>query len=630
MKQTNIKQIKLKAFFNNTLDDTDVLQNNEIQANKLTGFVMFLGSIILAVVLILSMAGLFQIRKETIGPLVFQGMLELLIPAIICRAVKARKLWLKYVLIIELLIVLARIDSMLMFNSVLIMVIPVVLSSRFFSKRFTVLISVLTAILFAASSFANAWMDTGSLDLNFYEPPVGTVLTVTGNLQETVRAAGIDRMVRLKQVMILSYLPKLLVFVLIAVICVKIAEKGRMMVEAQESITRKTARIESELNLANSIQAHMLPTIFPPYPECEEVDLYASMKPARAVGGDFYDFFMLDDKHLAMVMADVSGKGIPAALFMVIAKTLIKNEVMMGTDPAEVFGKVNHMLCEGNENDMFVTAWLGILDTEKGILTYVNAGHNPPVIKTGSSAFEYLKMRGGFVLGGMDGMKYRQRELVLQPGDRLFLYTDGVTEADRPDGSFYGDERLLAFLNSHDEKDLESILKDLSEDIDKFAEGAEQADDITMMMMEYRRRRESDELMERKFLARVNQLEEVSAYVEQVLEEAGCPPKTSMQISVCAEEIFVNIAKYAYTEKEEDVSLGIKCEDGQVIMRFTDHGIPYDPLAKKDPDVKLSAEEREIGGLGIYLVKKNMDDVQYKYQNGKNILTLTKNYEKAE
>lgn len=625
-----MEKIKAKEFWLNTLDDTDVLQNNEIQANKLTGFVMFLGSIILAVVLILSMAGLFQIRKETIGPLVFQGMLELLIPAIICRAVKARKLWLKYVLIIELLIVLARIDSMLMFNSVLIMVIPVVLSSRFFSKRFTVLISVLTAILFAASSFANAWMDTGSLDLNFYEPPVGTVLTVTGNLQETVRAAGIDRMVRLKQVMILSYLPKLLVFALIAVICVKIAEKGRMMVEAQESITRKTARIESELNLANSIQAHMLPTIFPPYPECEEVDLYASMKPARAVGGDFYDFFMLDDRHLAMVMADVSGKGIPAALFMVIAKTLIKNEVMMGTDPAEVFGKVNHMLCEGNENDMFVTAWLGILDTEKGILTYVNAGHNPPVVKTGDNAFAYLKSRAGFVLGGMDGIKYHQQELIFQPGDRLFLYTDGVTEAECPDGTFYGNDRLLEFLNSHDEKDLENILKGLSEDIDKFAEGAEQSDDITMMMMEYRQKKESDALMERKFLARVNQLEEVSAYVEQVLEEAGCPPKTSMQISVCAEEIFVNIAKYAYTEKEEDVSLGIKCEDGQVVMRFTDHGIPYDPLAKKDPDVKLSAEEREIGGLGIYLVKKNMDDVQYKYQNGKNILTLTKNYEKAE
>lgn len=625
-----MEKIKAKEFWLNTLDDTDVLQNNEIQANKLTGFVMFLGSIILAVVLILSMAGLFQIRKETIGPLVFQGMLELLIPAVICRAVKARKLWLKYVLIIELLIVLARIDSMLMFNSVLIMVIPVVLSSRFFSKRFTVLISVLTAILFATSSFANAWMDTGSLDLNFYEPPVGTVLTVTGNLQETVRAAGIDRMVRLKQVMILSYLPKLLVFALIAVICVKIAEKGRMMVEAQESITRKTARIESELNLANSIQAHMLPTIFPPYPECEEVDLYASMKPARAVGGDFYDFFMLDDRHLAMVMADVSGKGIPAALFMVIAKTLIKNEVMMGTDPAEVFGKVNHMLCEGNENDMFVTAWLGILDTEKGILTYVNAGHNPLVVKTGDNAFAYLKSRAGFVLGGMDGIKYRQQELIFQPGDRLFLYTDGVTEAECPDGTFYGNDRLLEFLNSHDEKDLENILKGLSEDIDKFAEGAEQSDDITMMMMEYRQKKESDALMERKFLARVNQLEEVSAYVEQVLEEAGCPPKTSMQISVCAEEIFVNIAKYAYTEKEEDVSLGIKCEDGQVIMRFTDHGIPYDPLAKKDPDVKLSAEEREIGGLGIYLVKKNMDDVQYKYQNGKNILTLTKNYEKAE
>lgn len=625
-----MNEMKVKEFFKKSLDPSDVLQNNEIQANRLTGFVMFLASLVLAAVLILTRLGVFQVKEEFLGPLIFQGFLELLIPAVICRVMKGRKIWLKYLLLIEFTIVLARIDSILLYNSVLIMVIPAVLSSRFFSKKFTVRISALTAVLFAASSFANAWWDTGYLDLNFYDPPSGTVLTITDTIRNAVRAVGIDRNIRLEQMMILSYLPKVFVFCLVAVICVKIAEKGRKMVEDQRTITQKTARIESELNLANNIQAHMLPTIFPPYPECEEVDLYASMEPAREVGGDFYDFFMLDDRHLAMVVADVSGKGIPAALFMVITKTLIKNEASMGIDPAGVFTKVNHMLCEGNENNMFVTAWLGILDTETGVLTYANAGHNPPLVKTGGKEFEYLKTRAGFVLGGMDGIKYRQQELRLDSGDRLFLYTDGVTEADRADGSFYGNDRLQNFLNAHPKDDLEQVLRDLHRDIETFAEGAEQADDITMLIMEYCHKKKSDDFPERKFAASEKQLEEVTSYVEQVLEEGGCPAKTAMQISVCAEEIFVNIAKYAYTEREENVSLGIKCEEGQVIMRFTDHGVPYDPLSRKDPDVKLSTEQREIGGLGIYIVKKTMDDVQYKYQNGKNILTLKKNYLRQE
>ena len=622
--------MKTKEFLMNSLDESDVLQNNEIQANKLTGFVMFLGSIVLAVVLVLSKLGLFRIKEEFLGPLIFQGILELLIPAMICRLTKGRKLWLKYLLLIELTIVLARIDSILLFNSVLIMVIPAILSSRFFSKRFTVLVGVLTSVLFGFSSFANAWWDVGYLDLNFYDPPAGTVLNITDTIQNAVRVVGIDKNIRLEQMMILSYLPKLFVFGMIAVICVKIAEKGRKMVADQKSVTQKTARIESELNLANNLQTHMLPTIFPPYPECEEVDLYASMEPAREVGGDFYDFFMLDDRHLTLVVADVSGKGIPAALFMVIAKTLIKNEATIGLDPASIFTKVNHMLCEGNEYNMFVTAWLGIFDTETGILTYANAGHNPPLIKTGDGDFEYLKTRHGFVLGGMDGIKYRQQELKIEPGDRLFLYTDGVTEADRADGALYGNDRLKSFLNVHQKDNLEQVLQELHQDIVNFADGAEQADDVTMMLMEYRRQKESDDIQERKFTASENQLEKVTAYVEEVLEGSGCPAKTAMQLSVCAEEIFVNIAKYAYAEQEENVSLGIKCEEGQVIMRFTDHGIPYDPLAKKDPNVKLSAEEREIGGLGIYIVKKTMDDVQYKYQNGKNILTLKKNYLKQE
>lgn len=615
---------KIKAFLFDTLDEDDILQNNEIQANTLVGFIMFLSSIVLAVTCILSMMGIFYLKKDVYMVLLVRGIPELLIPALLCRITRARKKWLKYVLLIEFLIVLARMDSILGFNVVLIMAIPVILSCRFYSKQFTVLIAGLTVVLFGLSAFANAYWDLGYLDLNFYDPPKGTRLLVNGTLRETVRQYPLDRMVRVRQVMLLSFLPRMLIYLLISVICVKIAAKGRQMVIDQKETTKKTARIESELNLANNIQAHMLPTIFPPYPECEEVMLYASMIPAKEVGGDFYDFFMLDDHNIVFIVADVSGKGVPAALFMVIAKTLLKNEANMGTEPADIFTKVNHMLCEGNENNMFVTAWLGILNTETGLLKYVNAGHNPPLIKLGNENVVYLKSRPGFVLAGMDGIKYKQYELQMQPGDTIFLYTDGVTEATNAQKELFGNERLQTYLEQHISDGVQDILHGLKEEIFRFADGEEQFDDITMLVLKYQKEKISEDMLEKKFEAKENNLAEVLQFVENELETKELPMKLSMQISVCVEEIFTNIARYAYSEKEEDVTLGISYSDDELIMRFVDHGMPFDPLAKKDPDVTLSAEERDIGGLGIFIVKKTMDDVKYEYKNGKNVLTIRK------
>ena len=616
--------MKRKEWFYKTLDENDILQNNEIQANKLVGFTMFLGSILLAVIWILCFSGIFHLKKEVINGIVFHGMLELLIPAVLCRVAKARKAWLKYLLLIELLIVLARIDSILGFNVPLIMIIPVILSCRFFSRRFTALISGLTIVLFALSTVANTWWNLGVLDLNFYDPPKGTTLVIEDTILNAVQAVGIDPAVRVKQTMVLSYLPKMFTFLLISIICVKIAEKGKQMVLDQELTTKKTARIETELNLANRIQAHMLPTIFPPLPDCEEIELYATMNPAKEVGGDFYDFFMMDEKRFAMIIADVSGKGVPAALFMVITKTLLKNETMTGMKPEEVFTKVNHMLCEGNDDTMFVTAWMGILDMESGVLTYVNAGHNAPFVKRETGEFEPLKSKAGFVLAGMDGIRYKQYETQMQPGDQLFLYTDGVTEAMNPEEELYGENRLKNYLNAHISTDVKAVLEGLKEDIDKYARDEEQFDDITMLLMHYKKCKAKNGFLEKIFKAKEEQLSEVLGFVEQELEEKTCPMKTIMQISVCVEEIFVNVAKYAYTQEEADVTIGMKYDADELTMRFTDYGIPFDPLAKKDPDISLPAEEREIGGLGIYIVKKTMDDVKYEYKNGMNILTMKK------
>lgn len=253
-----------------------------------------------------------------------------------------------------------------------------------------------------------------------------------------------------------------------------------------EAITADRERIAAELGVAATIQTSMLPCIFPAFPEREEFNIFADMHPAKKVGGDFYDFFLTDPDHLWVVIADVSGKGVPAALFMVIAKTLIKNQAGSCGDPGEVLGVVNNQLCENNDAAMFVTCFVGVLDIPTGKFTFANAGHNAPLLYRAGGAYDWLKVKPGFVLAGLDNMKFTSEELTMHPGDRLYLYTDGVTEALNPAEELYGEDRLLETMNREDVKKqpIEKVVEAVQEDIHVFADGAEQADDITMLLLE--------------------------------------------------------------------------------------------------------------------------------------------------
>ena len=259
------------------------------------------------------------------------------------------------------------------------------------------------------------------------------------------------------------------------------------------TVTAEKERIGAELDIANHIQKSMLPCIFPAFPERTEIDIYATMTPAKEVGGDFYDFFMVDDRHLAIVMADVSGKGVPAALFMVIGKTLIKDHTVPGSDLGEVFTKVNDLLCQANSEGLFITAFEGVLDLVTGEFNFVNAGHEMPYIYRSGENFEFYKIRPGFVLAGMEGMTYRSGSITLNVGDKIFQYTDGVTEATNADNKLYGMDRLTAVLNSVKEGDPFTVLPAVKKDIDAFVGDAPQFDDITMLCLEYKRRMEVSE-----------------------------------------------------------------------------------------------------------------------------------------
>ena len=265
-----------------------------------------------------------------------------------------------------------------------------------------------------------------------------------------------------------------------------LSKKTRQYIENITEITREKERVSTELTMASQIQNSMLPHVFPPYPNRREFDIYATMKPAKEVGGDFYDFFLIDEDHLGLVIADVSGKGVPAALFMMIAKTILQSCAMLGKSASEILAKTNEALCSNNQVDMFVTVWIGILELSTGKLTASNAGHEYPVLKHPDGRFELYRDKHGFVIGGIAGAKYKEYELQLEPGAKLFVYTDGVPEATDAENRMFGIERMMEALNREPDAVPGRILENVHEAVDVFVRDAEQFDDLTMLCLEYK------------------------------------------------------------------------------------------------------------------------------------------------
>ncbi|OPZ35821.1 MAG: Phosphoserine phosphatase RsbU [Tenericutes bacterium ADurb.BinA155] len=393
-------------------------------------------------------------------------------------------------------------------------------------------------------------------------------------------------------------------------------------------IKEASERIDKELEFAKEIQLSALPK---PLEDDPRFRLFASMAPAKEVGGDFYDYFLLGEDKIGLVIADVSGKGIPAALFMMKSKTLIKSLARSGeTSPAKILEKANVELCNGNDADMFVTVWVGIYDFKSQVLLTANGGHEFPAIRHGDGSFSYFHDRHGLVLAAVNQSKYVDEKITLNLGDTLFVYTDGVTEATSSNNELFGEDRLLATLNAHQDAIPRELLPSVKASIDAFVGSAPQFDDITMLAFHVIDPKEPQPLPnELELTATLGNVEAATSFVNAHLEQYHCPPKAKAEIDIAIDELFSNIAHYAYNPEVGPATLRVETKKDPltVLITFIDKGVPYDPLAKKDPNVHASKEEREIGGLGIYLVKKTMDDVVYEYKNGQNILTIKKTIE---
>lgn len=389
------------------------------------------------------------------------------------------------------------------------------------------------------------------------------------------------------------------------------------------------ARMQEELNVGRDIQRSMLPRVFPAFPDRKEIELYAVLEPALEVGGDLYDFFLVDEHRLCFVIGDVSGNGVPAALFMAMTKTMVKTLAASDPSPASIVTHVNDALSADNDSCMFVTLYLGILNLRDGSLLTTNAGHNPPLLKRQDGQFEWLTGIDGPMVGPMAGIAFKETTIQLGPGDELFLYTDGVTEADNRRRELFGNERLKTVLAKSQAVSVVDRLGEVMNAVRTFAGEVSQADDITMLGLLYHGVAPSD-VAARVFRQTMpNQLmaiPDLQMAFEQYVAQWEAAKPLIPTLNMALDDLLNNVVQYAFPNDPTEHHIEVEGEvrDTWVIFTITDDGIPFNPLTVAPPDLSLLLHEREIGGLGIHLVRSMFDEVSYHRTVGRNVLTVKK------
>ena len=468
---------------NQAIADGNSFLANEITANVMVGTTMLIVFALLSICLLLNEVNVFTVDKVVMRWAVFAALVVELPITVVNSIYVGTKPWLKRALLGDLVVVCAILASILGHNVTLLMTLPVIISTRYFDRKYTTKIAIFTVIVFLAAAIGNGFFGVKNLNIYYFTTDAQITASAGQKLRNLLSSVPLDHMEYVKKLLFEEFFPRCVTFFAVSVACCYVAQRGKDMIEMEAEKTKKASRIETELDLATKIQTSMLPCLMPAFPGHEDIELQAVYHPAKEVGGDFYDYFIIDKTHVGVVIADVSGKGVGAALFMTISKTVLKNQLQLGIPPAQAIMNANKQLCENNDAGLFVTCWAGVYDTESGLLTFVNAGHNPPIIIPKGEAPRFISQRSGFVLAGMDGFRYRQEELQLSAGDEMFFYTDGVTEATNASNELYGNDRLLDCLETCSAVPVGEQLELLKADIDKFVDEAEQFDDITIMGM---------------------------------------------------------------------------------------------------------------------------------------------------
>jgi sigma-B regulation protein RsbU (phosphoserine phosphatase) len=397
--------------------------------------------------------------------------------------------------------------------------------------------------------------------------------------------------------------------------------------DAYRIIKKHKERMEEELNIGREIQMSMIPLTFPAFPEYREFSIYADLQPAREVGGDYYDFFFMDEERICLCVGDVSGKGVPAALFMAVTKTLIKSRAVDDRSTASIITHVNDALSQDNKACMFVTLFVAILNVKSGAFTYTNAGHNKPYIRRSSGSVEQVEDLHGPVVGPVEGLIFGESALNLYKGDLLFIFTDGINEAMNGNGELFTDERIIDSLVCGDAGSAEAMVREVVTHVGEFVGSADQSDDITALAVQFfgKSNGENDEGMLIAVVNRIEEVEKVQEKLNEYLKGSGVGEEVNQQLNIVIDELLANIIRYGYgDEAEHEIEIRAELVDGMIRLILTDDGIPFNPLGTRAPFTGSSLDEREAGGLGIHLVRNLVDDISYRRQTGKNVLSVQK------
>lgn len=455
-------------------------------------------------------------------------------------------------------------------------------------------------------------LTNNALTGTYYDTPAGRF-----NYLKDLIGAGYNRFI---SVFIYYYLTRATIITILFFVSNALNKRTYKLLVQEIEVTNKHVNQSKELEIAGQIQLSALPDSFE---SNKDIEIIANLKPAREVGGDFYDYYNLDNNHVAIVIGDVSGKGTPAAMFMMKTITCFKNFTRFGKKPSEILDEVNHAIYDHNKNEMFVTCFLAILDIESGIMTYANAGHNPPIIYR-KDHFEYLKCYSGFILGGMDQVFVKDEQIKLEKGDLITLYTDGITEARNVQGDFYGEKRLLDVYNKQKYESVIDLHYELKDDLEAFINDFEQSDDQTYLTLKYKGGEVTYKEIELQ--AEIPNVKTVCDMVSSVLEENRLSNQVN-KFKIVIDEIFSNIAKYAYPENANKfvyVRVFFNKESKYLSLTFIDKGIEFNQLEKDSNLIDEDYQNRQEGGLGIHIVKQFIDSYSYARINGKNILVLKK------
>ena len=531
----------------------------------------------------------------------------------------------KFFVVFSFILVVATLNVLLPRNALIAWALCIIMTNHYYNPKlglFTFIVSIVLMLICLYFSMFVGEYDANILGGN--ELVDHNVVEVFGIQEryELLHQALLDGKNRYFEAFVYAYVPRALLLSLIFIVCHSLNMRTYKLLVDEIKVNSEQQKTITELDVAKDIQLATLPTEFV---TSKDVEIQAELKAAKQVGGDFYDYFVLDDDHVGLLIADVSGKGIPAAMFMMKTITCFRNIVSINKTPSETLKEVNRVINKGNDSNMFVTCFFAIINTKTGVMKFSNAGHNPPIVGQ-TKHYQFLKCQPGFVLGPMKEAFVNDEEYKLNNGDTITLYTDGITEARNEKGEFYGEERLKLLFNKKEFSCLVELHHSLKDDIERFVDGADQADDMTYLTLKYH----GDNYLfkEQRFRGVKENLSAMLELISDFGHEMKLEEMFINNLSVVADEMLSNIIKYGYANYTDDIFIRLlfNVDKNEFVITLIDRAVKFNPFEVNNQPVGGDVSQIREGGLGILIVKKLMSEYAYDYINGKNIVTLKKKF----